>query len=99
MDFSRPTNNGITIDGKTTTSRKGNNGKFCCDIKNDLIAINICLLSQYMGTNIKNYKHINKKRSRSSFLLLNYCLMRPYLHQSRSEERRVGKECRSRWSP
>ena len=24
---------------------------------------------------------------------------RPYLEANRSEERRVGKECRSRWSP
>ena len=26
-------------------------------------------------------------------------LMRDLLHELRSEERRVGKECRSRWSP
>src|ERR1051326_7185961 len=25
--------------------------------------------------------------------------LREFLHRSRSEERRVGKECRSRWSP
>ena len=26
-------------------------------------------------------------------------LLMPEMHQARSEERRVGKECRSRWSP
>ena len=30
----------------------------------------------------------------------NICdLLRLYLEKDRSEERRVGKECRSRWSP
>src|SRR2546430_9664071 len=28
-----------------------------------------------------------------------HCRQRPCLARSRSEERRVGKECRSRWSP
>ena len=28
-----------------------------------------------------------------------YEFMRQVLHEKRSEERRVGKECRSRWSP
>src|SRR3712207_9194999 len=33
--------------------------------------------------------------------LVNYSLLmdKKYLESSRSEERRVGKECRSRWSP
>src|SRR2546430_16758346 len=28
-----------------------------------------------------------------------YCMPRETYHEQRSEERRVGKECRSRWSP
>ena len=31
--------------------------------------------------------------------LLIYAKVKPELDQCRSEERRVGKECRSRWSP
>ena len=28
-----------------------------------------------------------------------YTMVNGYFHAGRSEERRVGKECRSRWSP
>ena len=33
------------------------------------------------------------------FYCYNYALIGPLGWQERSEERRVGKECRSRWSP
>ena len=52
----------------------------------------------------KNYlKIINSENFRKDFeKLLNEYVGRPtplYFAERRSEERRVGKECRSRWSP
>src|SRR2546422_11519901 len=36
----------------------------------------------------------------TTLLVVNYIVVRfLYFHEPRSEERRVGKECRSRWSP
>ena len=40
---------------------------------------------KYFGSNLKMYKNVAQTES--------------YLKELRSEERRVGKECRSRWSP
>ena len=40
---------------------------------------------------IKNIVSYGKERSLPTLYIVNY--------ESRSEERRVGKECRSRWSP
>jgi hypothetical protein len=37
IDFGRPTNSGITMWGKTTTSRKGNNGNWVCSVKLDVV--------------------------------------------------------------
>ena len=40
---------------------------------------------------VTNLIKVSRKRSLKFNMLLDYCI--------RSEERRVGKECRSRWSP
>ena len=40
---------------------------------------------------IKITSHLNKNEKSQVFVLIHY--------EGRSEERRVGKECRSRWSP
>src|ERR1035441_2769123 len=53
----------------------------------------------------KNQQQPPIKRPRANFLWkcngerLRECANRKEQNQSRSEERRVGKECRSRWSP
>src|SRR5690625_7864867 len=39
----------------------------------------------------------SSKRSRKLFLTPCFNLLWPHLNEVRSEERRVGKECRSRW--
>ena len=50
-------------------------------------------------------KHITSKNAdygeAQRYLMFQYdeAAMKPVLDESRSEERRVGKECRSRWSP
>ena len=46
-------------------------------------------------------KNLNQKKLSKYFSLLkpNYQKINKILFCSRSEERRVGKECRSRWSP
>ena len=53
-----------------------------------------------------NFLHILDFCADENFITMAYCLMGNHLHllakdcnDSRSEERRVGKECRSRWSP
>src|SRR4051812_13945942 len=37
MDFGRPTNSGITICGKTTTSRNGNKGSVVCSVNLEVV--------------------------------------------------------------
>ena len=54
---------------------------------------------------VKTYKQvaIGINRPRSARAVANACAKNPYAPKipchRRSEERRVGKECRSRWSP
>ena len=48
---------------------------------------------------IKSMKEDSKKPSLTVYLLLALFLGGIGAHDFRSEERRVGKECRSRWSP
>ncbi len=43
-----------------------------------------------------NFRFLIPGKAREAFLLSGY---QEYLKRLRSEERRVGKECRSRWSP
>ena len=38
-------------------------------------------------------------KDRSAYVLIKDVFQLEYLENRRSEERRVGKECRSRWSP
>ena len=47
--------------------------------------------------NLKSFFRIT--RSNISFLIMTIISRRLTFRSSRSEERRVGKECRSRWSP
>ena len=50
---------------------------------------------------LKNKKFVSKRQA-IGFLLFAVCLdilLTFWLVDDRSEERRVGKECRSRWSP
>src|SRR5450830_329303 len=37
IDFGRPTKSGITICGKTTTSRNGNNGSWVCSVEIEVV--------------------------------------------------------------
>ena len=47
---------------------------------------------------IEKSPHISKGKEKSYLLTMTANMCRNHL-KSRSEERRVGKECRSRWSP
>ena len=68
-----------------------------------------CLLNSWVdhyGYAFKNEEETQKHYERNSKLLLEMIKEEPnnqrwwtHLAQERSEERRVGKECRSRWSP
>ena len=49
--------------------------------------------------NIANYiKSLIESNYKENIKIKTYCTVKELEH-SRSEERRVGKECRSRWSP
>ena len=65
-------------------------------------------LDKYMGDDYplyKKYYYANQRRSMSPEYIVPDCFtfyllgQYPFLWLERSEERRVGKECRSRWSP
>src|ERR1035438_6849325 len=49
--------------------------------------------------NARNLRNINACADDHSFLVYTLRLPQTILEAARSEERRVGKECRSRWSP
>ena len=52
---------------------------------------------QYMQINVMH--HINKLKNKNSMIISIDAEKAFEKIQHRSEERRVGKECRSRWSP
>ena len=54
------------------------------------IQLYFCMLA--MDTEIKNTVSLTIAQSRK-------CILKCKSNKTRSEERRVGKECRSRWSP
>ena len=56
-----------------------------------LIAIPVCILTILLWI----YNDYKKYKRQNCFLILLFLA----LPATRSEERRVGKECRSRWSP
>ena len=57
----------------------------------------------FFGTDVFNIKHIevvgNSKVSAAAVTRLSGIQLGEGIFTTRSEERRVGKECRSRWSP
>ena len=59
-------------------------GRLCCLDHSALNGAVITLVSNYLIC---------------PFVLFSYFLINIFFLQLRSEERRVGKECRSRWSP
>ena len=50
---------------------------------------NFCLVDEYIHDYVSYYDEERRE----------YCRSQLKMYEGRSEERRVGKECRSRWSP
>src|SRR5256884_9832662 len=57
------------------------------------------ILNQTIHLDAKPYKVIGVMPSWFAYPEQSVQLWTPTYHEERSEERRVGKECRSRWSP
>ena len=68
---------------------------------NDLVEMDILYLAVHPGQedNVLNFKVIEKCPNRLTELLPSAAKWTEAIFAIRSEERRVGKECRSRWSP
>ena len=77
-------------------------GEFMIEIVEDPIfhlkPVNPKYMTRITGTYTWNYREGSKSRVILEDNLIYVQLMNPD-NESRSEERRVGKECRSRWSP
>src|SRR5690242_20815797 len=59
-----------------------------------------CVLLQYLGYDATPFNQILKQNAKREMRLrLGKVTVADVLAAQRSEERRVGKECRSRWSP
>ena len=56
-------------------------------------------LRKQLERTIKDARDIAENAARAALEQLGVGESAPFAHSSRSEERRVGKECRSRWSP
>ena len=63
-------------------------------MKKQLKAISACLLSALLATTALPFSKVEAKSKWVEINGVNY-----EINRMRSEERRVGKECRSRWSP
>ena len=61
----------------------------------------IGLIFAFTGVNALKNKEVEKRTTTAIFwfILAITFIAGPYIPTWRSEERRVGKECRSRWSP
>src|SRR5205085_6662903 len=72
--------------------------RFDCDWSSDVCSSDLILPAPFRsGSMVRLRCEIgSSKRSRSSVSVIICIALPPF---SRSEERRVGKECRSRWSP
>jgi hypothetical protein len=65
MDFGRPTNSGITMCGKTTTSRNGNNGSWVCSVNVGVVIASLILeLVSDVGTKCGNTSPFSKNSHR-----------------------------------
>ena len=60
------------------------------------VAINSNYYAGYTMNSANKFKNVSDY---SKYLTNKYKCLTPCKNASRSEERRVGKECRSRWSP
>ena len=64
----------------------------------DLISQEYDIVARYQGGNNAGHT-VKNERGKFVLNLLPSGILRPNVVCVRSEERRVGKECRSRWSP
>src|SRR5256885_12314795 len=66
--------------------------------EDDLVVLNGCVVSACNYLAVVKTQHALDKNFWAKILLVRF-QNHPAGHAYRSEERRVGKECRSRWSP
>src|SRR5256885_16967962 len=66
--------------------------------EDDLVVLNGCVVSACNYLAVVKTQHALDKNFWAKILLVRF-ENHPAGHAYRSEERRVGKECRSRWSP